>query len=453
MQSLSINIFTILILFYNSFLAYQINFDFTETSKKIKVDSIKIIGNDKTEDFIILRELTFAIGDSVDNRILHYNRERIFSLGLFNKVEVKIDSIFNSNVIISVDETWYIYPIPFWYLNKNSIKNLTAGIDLSINNFRGRNEYLRITSGFGYDPFFMINYINPAISFNDKIGISFGFGFFNVVNKNENAISFLNENFKYKIQKFNFSLYKKFDQFNLAGIGFGFDYVQSKLNKSKIFMASNSTIDRSPVLSFYYINDTRDLKQYPDSGRYIYFNFTHKGLTINSISYNIIKNDFRFYNKLTSNILIKERLFLRNTFGKKIPIYDYSYIGYDEKIRGYNNIFFEGKNSIIASVELSIPIIKEWNLSFKLPLIPQSLTSARIGLYTSFFYDTGLSYDSLQQLKISHFNEGKGLGLVILILPFEIIRFEYSINKFGKGEFVIANRYSFWYWIILFKRI
>jgi hypothetical protein len=30
-----------------------------------------------------------------------------------------------------------------------------------------------------------------------------------------------------------------------------------------------------------------------------------------------------------------------------------------------------------------------------------------------------------------------------LVLPFETFRIEYSFNKFGKGEFVIANRYSF----------
>ena len=55
------------------------------------VDSIKVTGNDITEEFIILRELTFGVGDTVTLKTLNYNEERIFSLGIFNKVELKIE--------------------------------------------------------------------------------------------------------------------------------------------------------------------------------------------------------------------------------------------------------------------------------------------------------------------------------------------------------------------------
>ena len=57
----------------------------------IKIDSIRIEGNDRTKDFIILRELTFQIGDSVSGKTLRFNRERVFSLRLFNQVEFKIE--------------------------------------------------------------------------------------------------------------------------------------------------------------------------------------------------------------------------------------------------------------------------------------------------------------------------------------------------------------------------
>ena len=80
----------------------------------IKVDSILILGNKITEPDIILRELTFAMGDSVSYEQLKFNRERIYSLGIFNRVELNITEESHSNIlIISVEESWYIYPIPF----------------------------------------------------------------------------------------------------------------------------------------------------------------------------------------------------------------------------------------------------------------------------------------------------------------------------------------------------
>ena len=52
------------------------------------VDTIQIIGNDITEDFVILDELTFSQGDSVTTVELDYNRERIYSLGIFTSVKI-----------------------------------------------------------------------------------------------------------------------------------------------------------------------------------------------------------------------------------------------------------------------------------------------------------------------------------------------------------------------------
>lgn len=441
MQSLPLKIFLLITIFTISLSANSI--DSLKSNQKIKVDSIVVKGNKRTENFIILRELTFSIGDSIDNKTIHFNKERIFSLGLFNRVEIGFDSLNFSKVIIQVEETWYIYPIPLWVIEKNSIKNLTVGLDLVWNNFRGRNEVVHTIFGIGYNPFFMMQYLNPAIYYNEKIGLTFGFGLYHSKNKNESAIRLLNQNFRYKMIKLSAGLFKRINQFNLFGFTIGFDNIQNELNDANIFMASKKSIDKVPYISIYFINDTRDLKQYPENGNYFNLNFTHKGLDLYDVSYNIIKTDFRFYQKIFSYLTLKERFVARNTFGENVPIYDYSYFGYEEKIRGYNNVYFENQNLFFTSYELNVPILNEFNLSIDLPLIPKSLTSARIGIYSTLFFDAGISYKNLNEWKISKFNSGYGIGLVLLILPFEIIRFEYSLNKYGKGEFVIGNKYSF----------
>ena len=76
------------------------------------IDSLEITGNDITEEYIILREMTIDAGDTVNNKIIEFNRERIYSLGLFNFVDLHIEQDGDLNIlVIDVDEGWYIWPI------------------------------------------------------------------------------------------------------------------------------------------------------------------------------------------------------------------------------------------------------------------------------------------------------------------------------------------------------
>ncbi|PKL81550.1 MAG: hypothetical protein CVV24_14660, partial [Ignavibacteriae bacterium HGW-Ignavibacteriae-3] len=68
-------------------------------NEAVRIDSIRISGNDITEEFIILRELTFQIGDTVSGKTLKYNRERVYSLRLFNHVEFIIHNELDFNIL------------------------------------------------------------------------------------------------------------------------------------------------------------------------------------------------------------------------------------------------------------------------------------------------------------------------------------------------------------------
>ncbi|WP_407930948.1 POTRA domain-containing protein, partial [Ignavibacterium album] len=140
------------------------------------VDSIRIIGNDQTEEFIITRELTFSKGDTLSREDIFYNRERIYSLGLFAHVFVN-PLIENSiNILeIKVEERWYIYPIPFVSIKERDWKKISYGIFLRIDNFRGRNEQINAMASFGYDPSFALNYYNPNIIGNEEFFLRVGF--------------------------------------------------------------------------------------------------------------------------------------------------------------------------------------------------------------------------------------------------------------------------------------
>lgn len=414
------------------------------SSQFFLVDSIAITGNDITEDEIILRELTFKPGDVISDKQLRFNKERIFSLRLFSKVELYPVTINNKITIqIEVKESWYIYPIPFVRKQDGSMSKLSYGINFSFKNFRGRNEHLRTIIGLGYDPFFALIYQNPALDYKKNLGLGFSLFLMKANNKSKVAKKLYGSDFRYKFYSTEIDFVKRLNQFNEIYTGVGFDYIQGPEIPMPRITASGEEVDKVLSLTLGYNYDSRDLKQYSQNGIFAFLYLKHKGFGLTNINYNLLGIDFREYRTIIEDLSARWRIALRHTFGKSIPLYDYSYFGYEEYIRGYSKNNNEGNNFLLSSLELSYPIIKDFEFSIKLPIIPQQLTSARIGVYISAFTDAGQVFDNKQRFKFSNFSVGSGFGLTILVLPYNALRFEYAFNKIGAGEFIIGTGFSF----------
>ncbi len=412
-------------------------------SGKTVIDSIKIIGNDITEDFIILRELSFKEKDAVDNRILKFNKERIFSLGLFTSVELNIEKFPKYNQLnIVVEESWYIYPIPFISRSNQKKNSYSYGINVEIKNFRGRNEYLKGSTSFGYDPSFSVSYENPAFFFKDDLGMRIGFGYSKTNNKNNAINETVGGEFTTENYGTDFMLYKRFGQYDVVSVPTSFTYIRypSKIDRS--ITASRESIDRILAVGISYLHDSRDLKQFPKEGLFLYTNVSHKGFGITDINYNVLYLDVRYYQPINDFLFSKLRYINRLT-SNTVPFFDFSYLGYGEIIRGRREDQREGNNLFKGSVELFTPILEQLNFRFKLPLIPKSLTSGRIGIYFGIFADLGTVINNNQGIAMDMMSAGYGAGLTILVLPYNSIRFEYAFGQKNKGEFSIDTGISF----------
>ena len=84
---------------------------------QITVSTIVLSGNTKTQNDIIIRELSFeknvsyATGD-LDKRI-EKSKENLINLKLFNFVTInKIENKDSTEITIDVIEKWYIWPFP-----------------------------------------------------------------------------------------------------------------------------------------------------------------------------------------------------------------------------------------------------------------------------------------------------------------------------------------------------
>jgi outer membrane protein assembly factor BamA len=409
----------------------------------VKIDSICVSGNSTTKDFIILRELSFTVGDTVNGKLLRYNRERIFSLGLFTSVDFSIKKDNGKNILeIKVAEGWYIYPLPVFFSKNGDIKKSTIGASLLYRNFRGRNETIRTSFAFGYNPYYSIIYENPALSYENAIGIMFYFSYWRTTNQSETAHNILGRDYENKIFYNNITLSKRFDERNLLTGTVGFDYIEAPVAMEG-FTASGKGIDRTPYIGLGYLYDSRDLKQFSRGGLYSYIFYTHKGFGLNNISYNLLGIDYRQYTKVIDEFAVKWRFYWASSFGRVIPYYDYYVLGYFEKVRGHSGDIREGKGIILTLLETSYPILKDVGIHFKLPLLPEKLTSFRIDIYLTSFYDAGQTYNLSKHISCNNFYAGYGLGLTFLILPYNAFRFEYARDEFGKGEFNFGFGFSF----------
>ncbi|MBI9073311.1 MAG: hypothetical protein JEY94_17040 [Melioribacteraceae bacterium] len=411
----------------------------------VKIDSIEIDGNEITEDYIILRELTFSPGDSINTQILNYNKERIYSLGIFNFVSVYASKKEDKNVvIISVSESWYFYPLPFLVIKNSDIDKSTYGMIFLWKNFRGRNEIIDLKFGLGFDPFISLSYYNPIVLESANLSLRYKFIHTTASNKSQLAEKKYGESYDNTMYSTELMIGKRFDLYNTVFTEFGFDYIKTpKYVKGRI-TASDRSIDRVPRLSLLYQYDSRDLIQAPRNGRLAMLSLTHKGFNLDGINYNKLYLDYREYRELTDQVSTKWRIAGRHMFGKVIPFYDNSYFGFDEYIRGHRTDEREGHNYLISSFEVRYPIVDEWNLKLNLPLLPRRLTSTRIRVLLTGFFDAGLTFNNnepvFEQNKI---DKGWGLGLTVMFLPHNAYRLEYAFDEYMNGEIIFGTGFSF----------
>ncbi len=420
------------------------DFSALQDTSSFIVSEIKIVGNKETKDYVILNELTFKVGDRINQKILKYNRDRVYGLKIFNFVDIVTDNNKDKKrVIIVVKETWTIFPIPYFYFRRNSIKYSAYGINFLYKNFRGRNETLSANLGFGFDPNFFLKYDNPNF-FRRNLIFGFTIGYTNFFNKSVNFLKVSKEDFNYKSFYTGFNLGRRINIFHQFEFRFLYRYITLDKPYASSYLSSGRNFEYEPSLSFSYRYDTRDLVLRSRNGTYFEFTLSHYGFYLSSIHFIDLSLDYRKYFPITKLLNFKYRIINRYLVGDKIPIYDKSFIGYDKYIRGHLHDVKEGKNMFLGSFELSVPLIEEYDLVMKLPLLPESLTSSRIGLDLNTFVDVGNTYDSFSELTFRRKNLfGYGVSLNLLILPFNALRFEIAFNELGKSEFIFESGFSF----------
>lgn len=349
------------------------------------VEDIVIVGNEKTKNYVITRELKLKKGKPFNKFLASRSMERLYNLGYFEDVNMKLlpGKTNEHDVIIEIDvieQKTGIVTVGAGYSDADG----TVGIiELGDTNFRGTGDKVNLHwefGGAGDGKNYTLSYTRPWINDN---GDSLGASIFNRIYKyddydaNGDKVAEYDKRRKgwnltwghvsdeYRTNYFNFESSKEsYDDHDGFEIGEVMDKYLAKNNitdyhDSDWYKAIMDNFGTTNSFTFTHVFDNRDNYFNASKGRRISFAAQWGGHGLGG-DYDFYKftAEGRFYKALGNGHILALRLMGGYIDG------DVSYgnlfdLGGSDTLRGYEDDQFKGKKMYAATLEYRFPIAKK----------------------------------------------------------------------------------------------
>jgi len=402
------------------------------------VRAVRISGNERTIDEVILREMFLKAGSRITPVGIAIDEDRIYNLRLFNRVQILLEEVGDTlaTLHVKVDERWYIIPKPKGGKVFSDWKKLYYGLTVQDNNFRGRNQQLDVTVILGFTKSFGFAFTSPR--FLDEEDLLFG-----ITASTTMDVVRSPRYGEYSQRWINggIAVGKRFDYFRSMSVGVG--YTQYRTDE----YAADRTLspggeDKFLSSSIQYRYDTRDLSEYATSGTLMQLGFEKYGLGESEVDVVRLTSDARTFIELFPKAGLGFRVLSSIRTGGSVPPYLYEQIGYSLKVRGYPGSTDEGERMIFTSTELRIPLIPPFILEF--PWIPvEEFQVQRYALYWTLFADAATLWYRGEDPRSKPWYAGFGGGFHLL-MPYSIVgRLEFAMNRQRSFDIVLDIDASF----------
>ena len=437
-----------------------------------KIRHVKIEGNEKTKDFVILKQIPVSFGDTLTQKKIEYFTDRVYSLGLFTSVSYRLD--FNSDtkdndLVIIVHEKWYwlVYPVVRFkesnisrFIQNPSGTKIQYGFGGSHMNFLGRRISLRMLAVVGYDLNLGFYFNNPHSFLDDNLSFGGSVSYQEVHNQNTYLIESDGE-FIRKIRSVTHNYGYSFSPYLNSGITLYYNSISNSslgnLNTEKeIVLNPNGTADENFGLGFSLVYDTRDIYEFPMSGIYASSNLSYSQELNTSTHYETSKIDLRYYYPVKDGLTVAGNFIHQKYYGELIPYYDHFNTGKDEVVRGFENQLIESVHRIISRYEIRkelIPASTEvfdwipWEQFkyFRWAVFGYVYSDITYNFLPDSIYKGLNSYIESNNLLnyYDHLLSNFGIGMHISLPYGNSLRFEYNYNSFHQQSFWINSTRPF----------
>lgn len=419
-------------------------------------DSIDFIGNKRTKEHIVRRELLFSEGDTIfyadTAEVFTRSEENLVNTSLFNFAEIKLDSL--GIIQVALIERWYIWPGIYWtieernfnvWLRNPTLEKVTYGVYFEHENFRGRKERLKFLFKTGYNQLAGFSYQIPYIDKSKRLGL-----FVAAAIRGSHSVNYFVEDHELlNVRSDSSYLYRNV----FADIGLtwrkgihqshkltvSYDYSQTTpdvLSLNPFFMPSEKI--NMLGLNYQFRLDYRNYRSYPLKGWYFDAELNLGGLinfSENHMQSLYIKSTSRKYFQLMPRVYWASGL----TFlGRADEVYYFSEItamGFNNDfVRGYEYYVVPSRHFLVQKNNLKFEILQP--KVFRLPWIKtDKFAKVPVSLYVNLFFDYAntWAYPGVTDAFNNQWQYGYGIGIDLVTYYDKVFRLEYSINRFNEN--------------------
>jgi outer membrane protein insertion porin family len=372
-----------------------------------RVADVIIEGNNKTQDYVIARELKIKSGDILDMNVLNQGLRRVLMLGYFDEVSRDLqdtDDPDKVNLVVTVTERKTgVFTGGAGY---SSAEGFIGYVDVADQNFLGRGQQVNIRWEFGQKRNnYNVGFFEPYLNEN---GLFMGFNVYNRLSRD-------------RIRRLDDGTEQKYDYHRTGGdITLGqpiSEYTKASL-RLKIENYENTTsedvtLERGNLrtLRLQTVTNTTDHPFFPTTGIKNILSAELGGYFLGGDKdFTKYQADLSKYMQVGSN---GQTLAVRVHTGfisGDAPDQELFFVGGSETVRGYKFGDFIGEKTITINGEYRFPI-----------------TDIIHGVV---FVDTGSAWDRSERMSLSDLHTGYGVG-VRLDTPIGVLRLDYGIGEEG----------------------
>ena len=402
-----------------------------------RLEKIVIEGNDKTKEKVITREINIKPGDLFDFEKVKKSLQKIYNLGYFEDVTMKLEPGSEEDVVVLVikviEKDTGKFGIGAGY---NSEEGLIGFASIEEMNLFGGGQKVEAKLELGGRTTYKVSFLEPWLA---NTTTSLGFDVYDTTTHQED--------------KEGEEIIAEYDEVKLGGrlifgrkisdsINLGLELKTERVNYDPISGTlpedTNEGLTNSLMPTFSY--DTRDNVFDPTSGWYHSlsiekaggflggdYDFTKYNLTLRTyLSTDFFKDIFSIggFKKITDN-LSKGVLAFRAMGGMAdtdLPSFAEYQVGGMNTIRGYDSGEFSGDKSLVFNAEYRFPLAENFQAVL--------------------FVDWGQAWDIGESIDIADLKFGRGVG-VRFDTPIGPIRLDYGINEEGIGKTYFSIGHTF----------
>lgn len=442
----------------------------TSAAAYVHIDTILIEGNRLTKRSLLLREMDFAIGDSIPlaglAARLEWNKLRLLNLELFTVADFNVAEWRPGNHVVlrlRLTETWFLLPVPlfeladrnfnvWWKEFGGSLRRVNYGIDLTHNNLTGNADALKAKAQFGYNNRFEVSYRLPPLNHQQTLRLHGAVSYSRMhevaVTTQGSTLQFRRDPDAWQIQQFLAYTVLAWRPKLYVSHHFSLEYRDSRASDSVAvifnpdFFLRSRTRQRHASVMYNFTADHRDIRPYPLNGWLTVVDFRHNGLLPTDNLW--LTRLFAEYSRYTSfgkkwsvETALKGRTSLPR---RKPPYFNNQALGYfGNFVRGYEYYVADGLDFGILKTSVHFEVMnREIGIGKWMPF--KAFKVLPLKIYLAFNNDLGYANDPHYAANSPLSNRllyGYGWGLDLVAWYNKTIRLEYSRTDLGQGGFYI----------------